>query len=107
MVDLNLLVFPKSDIVVADPFDINDRGEIAAAGFLPNGDERAVILIPNGDCEDECEARITASQNQAAVAAKTQQTIRSGDSDGAPINSVRNRFGQRYHIPEQHSAPLK
>ncbi len=52
MVDLNMLVSPASDLVLADPYSINDRGEIAVTGFLPNGDEHAVILIPNGDCDD-------------------------------------------------------
>jgi probable HAF family extracellular repeat protein len=111
MVDLNLLVFPMSDIEVADPYDINDRGEIAAAGFLPNGDERAVLPIPIGDCDDACEARITASQNHTALAAQpnssTRATIRNSETEGAPINSMRYRFAQRSHIPDQSPVPLK
>jgi hypothetical protein len=38
---------------------LNNRGEIAATGILPNGEHHAVLLIPTGDCDDECEARIT------------------------------------------------
>jgi probable HAF family extracellular repeat protein len=44
--DLNTLVPPGSDVTITNAFDINDRGEIAGNGFLPNGDVRAVLLIP-------------------------------------------------------------
>jgi probable HAF family extracellular repeat protein len=106
MVDLNMLVPPASDVVLADPYSINDRGEIAVTGFLPNGDEHAVILIPNSDCEDACEARITAGQNHAAVAVQIQSTSRSSESESAPINSMRYRFAQRSHIPGHRAVPL-
>jgi probable HAF family extracellular repeat protein len=46
IVDLNTLVPPSSGVTITNAFDINDRGEIAGNGFLPNGDARAVLLIP-------------------------------------------------------------
>ena len=46
MVDLNSLVVPGSEVTVTSPIFVNDRGEIAAQGTLPNGDFRAVLLIP-------------------------------------------------------------
>jgi probable HAF family extracellular repeat protein len=46
MVDINSLVLPGSDLEVVDANDINDRGEIAGVGLLPNGDQHAVLLIP-------------------------------------------------------------
>ena len=46
MVDINTLVLPGSDIEVVDAFQINDRGEIAGGGILPNGDFHAVLLVP-------------------------------------------------------------
>ena len=46
MVDLNSLVVPPSHLFVPAGITINDRGEIAAQGFLPDGNERAVLLIP-------------------------------------------------------------
>ena len=51
MVDINTLVLPGSDIEVVDAFDINDRGEVAGAGVLPNGDVHAVLLIPASPAE--------------------------------------------------------
>jgi probable HAF family extracellular repeat protein len=62
IVDLNQLVLPGSDLTVAGASFINDRGEIAGEGRLPNGDSRAILLIPDGDCDAECEDRIAASQ---------------------------------------------
>ena len=49
MVDLNTLIPPGSGINVAAADSINDRGEISSEGGLPNGDNRAVLLIP---CDD-------------------------------------------------------
>jgi probable HAF family extracellular repeat protein len=46
MVDLNTLVVPSSSLYVPLAITINDRGEIAAPGLLPNGDQHAVLLIP-------------------------------------------------------------
>jgi probable HAF family extracellular repeat protein len=44
--DLTALIFPGSDLQVFEAWDMNDQGEIAAIGQLPNGDQHAVLLIP-------------------------------------------------------------
>jgi probable HAF family extracellular repeat protein len=49
MVDLNALVQPPSDLVVAYPEQIDDRGYIEAQAVLSDGDTHAVVLIPRGD----------------------------------------------------------
>lgn len=49
MIDLNAFVPPGSDLTVIDGETINDRGEIAGSGLLPNGDIHAVVLLP---CDD-------------------------------------------------------
>jgi probable HAF family extracellular repeat protein len=46
MVDLNSFVPRGSHLMITDGESINDRGEIAASGMLPNGDFHAVVLIP-------------------------------------------------------------
>ncbi len=46
IVNLNELVLPGSDVTVATGLVINDRGEIAGRGILPNGDYHAILLIP-------------------------------------------------------------
>ena len=63
MIDLNALVIPGSGLTVRDGDQINDRGEIAGRGVLPNGDVHAILLIPSGECNDDCEDRIAASQS--------------------------------------------
>jgi probable HAF family extracellular repeat protein len=46
LIDLNDFVPPRSDLVITDGETINDRGEIAGSGMLPNGDFHAIVLIP-------------------------------------------------------------
>lgn len=46
MIDLNRFVPEGSNLTVTDGESINDGGEIAASGMLPNGDFHAVVLIP-------------------------------------------------------------
>jgi probable HAF family extracellular repeat protein len=57
MIDLNAFVPPGSNLTVTDGETINDRGEIAGSGQLPNGDFHAVVLIPcNGQqAENGCQ----------------------------------------------------
>lgn len=43
--DLNTLIGP-SPLHLTEGIHINDRGEILADGVLPNGDQRAVLLVP-------------------------------------------------------------
>ena len=46
MVDLNTLVLPGSELTLDAASFINERGEIAGDALLPNGDTRAILLIP-------------------------------------------------------------
>jgi probable HAF family extracellular repeat protein len=47
MADLNTLITPSSsNIHVVDAWNVNDRGEIFGNGKLPDGSERAVLLVP-------------------------------------------------------------
>jgi probable HAF family extracellular repeat protein len=45
-VNLNTLITPASLVNVTFPVSLNDRGEIAADGVLPNGDVHSVVLFP-------------------------------------------------------------
>jgi probable HAF family extracellular repeat protein len=46
IVDLESLTLPGSGLTVIAGNLINDRGEIAGRGILPNGDTHAILLIP-------------------------------------------------------------
>ena len=50
--DLSALIVPGSDITLGELSTLNDRGEMAGVGTLPNGDLHAVLLIP---CDAEHE----------------------------------------------------
>ena len=67
IVDLNVLAIPGSGFHVGEAKLINDRGEIVCNGVLPNGDIHAILLVPQGDCDGECEARIAESQVKPAA----------------------------------------
>ncbi len=98
-VDLNALVEPGSTITVGDVNYISDSGEIAVTGMLPNGDQHAVLLVPDGDCDDAVEARIAASQNNAAPTQYTGTMKQGSESRVSPANQFRNRFMQRTAPP--------
>ena len=98
IVDLNTLAIPGSGLHLADADFINDRGEIACTGFLPNGDRHAVILVPQGDCDDGCEARIAESQiNPAAI------PVRAMTSSLKAAQHARFARRFRFHVPSVES----
>jgi probable HAF family extracellular repeat protein len=46
IVDLSTLLLPGSGVTLIEALFINDQGEIAGVGKLPNGDDHAVVLLP-------------------------------------------------------------
>jgi len=71
LADLNMLVLPSSDIRVATGLLINDRGEIAGRGFLPNGDEHAILLFPcdeNHPDVEGCDYRLVEAAPETQLA---------------------------------------
>ena len=72
LVDLNTFVSPSSGVLLTFALSINERGEIASLGLLPNGDQHAFELIPCDDgesqaegCEEANEIRAAATKNAA------------------------------------------
>jgi probable HAF family extracellular repeat protein len=74
MIDLNDFVPPGSDLVITDGETINDDGEIAASGMLPNGAFHAVLLVPCGDSSDPG-CRGASQTNVATSAASTPKSL--------------------------------
>lgn len=62
IVDLNNLVLAGSDLHLYAAIAISDSGEILALGMLPDGEIRAAVLSPAGDCDPACEQRIQEQQ---------------------------------------------
>ena len=100
-VDLNALVEPGASITVGDVNYINDRGEIAVTGALPNGDQHAILMVPDGDCDDAVRARIAASQNSATSAPNVATMTRASESSLSAVEKSRMQMRQRYHMPGQ------
>ena len=97
MVDLNTLVLPGSDLFLIGAANINDRGEIAGLGVLPNGDTRAVLLVPAS--AEEIATAANAVDVSQATAATPHVLIRNSENSvsGAHnrlLNTLRQRTGQ-------------
>ena len=103
MLDLNTLVLPGSELNLYFPTIINDRGEIAGQGQLPNGDIHAFVLIP---CEadltdeevcDEAAERLTAIQNNSVPVTLSPADLTEASPTPAEIaDRVRDRFGRNH-----------
>ena len=90
MVNLNTLVLPGSGLTLIAAAYINDQGEIAGAGVLPNGDLRAVLLIPASP--DEIAATANLPVASAAPSTSRGPAITSADSLSNNRNYLLNRF---------------
>src|SRR5438270_6879767 len=53
-------------IKVGDVNFINDRGEIAATGVLPNGDHHAILLVP-GKLKEQYDTEIAKALGHATI----------------------------------------
>jgi hypothetical protein len=94
MIDLNAFVPPDSDLTITDGHTINDSGEITASGMLPNGDFRAILLVPCGSnpsdgdgCRDATALVVVHNSNQVGRLTLHQ--------------SATNPFTHAFHIKER------
>ena len=75
LADLNSLVSPPSSVHLTEGVDINDRGEIAGSGFLPNGEMHAFLLIPCDENHPDIEGcDFTLVEVSAAAARHANET---------------------------------
>jgi len=113
MVDLNTLIPRNSSLLLTNAIDINDRGEISGMG-VPAGCqpvdqdscEHAYLLIPDGDCDEDNEARVAASEAGAVLTQKDGAAAQPAEAPLTPIDRIRGMMRQRYHLPGQKSTPL-
>ena len=69
MVDLNAFLPKGSELTITDGETVNENGEIAASGRLPNGDFHAVVLIPcTGGDDPECRTATSGDVGTARAA---------------------------------------
>jgi hypothetical protein len=94
MVDLNTLLEDPYNGHLYWSININARGEIAVLGMVPGGGIHAYLMVPDGDCDDDCEQRVAASQNALAVQpAAADATL---PAFGKPANRLRNPLGRGF-----------
>jgi len=105
MVDLNALVQPPSDITVTEPLQIDDRGEIISYAADAEGNVRAVVLVPNGDCDWGCEQRIADHQNRPLVVRPKNNAL-TMPRFGKPADGLRKPLGPRPDMMSPHPIPL-
>ncbi len=102
MVDLSAQVLPGSGFTFVEPIAINDVGEIVGNGTIANGDVHAVLLQPDGPCNSDCEAALTADRNSAAAAAnqifRNSNTAARERTPSTALERVRSQMRQQYHI---------
>jgi probable HAF family extracellular repeat protein len=110
MIDLNTVISGDSGLTLKETLAINDHGQIAGDA-APTGCGNyaacghAYILVPRGDCDDDCQDRILPSQKDAAPALNAATMKPGSESSADTVNPVRNRFGRGLHLPGQSAAP--
>jgi probable HAF family extracellular repeat protein len=93
-IDLNTLIAPGSGLTLTSAGDINDRGEIAGAGVLSNGDTHAFLLIPCGHGEEDCRDSSAVTQSGPALGAQPR-TIAAPANPGLGGRSMLDRLRAR------------
>jgi probable HAF family extracellular repeat protein len=91
MVNLTKLVLPGSDLTLQAVAYINEAGEIAGIASLPNGDSRAVVLIPcDGDHREVEGCKGHVDETVIDDPSVTEQSDPTPSIQTAPISSGAN-----------------
>ena len=104
LVDLNDLIQPPADITVTHTWLIDNRGNILTDGVDADGNNHAVVLVPNGYCDWLCEQRIEQSRNNP----HTAQPATTGTTKprfGKPADWLRNPFRPRWGLMTSRAVP--
>ena len=96
MVDLNSLIPPGSGLVLREGAFINDAGEIAGVADLPNGDQHAFLLIPEGHDDDLAEGAADTGQNDVVPVVRSSARVTRATLTPGQLAQVRARFANRY-----------
>ncbi|MEQ1354704.1 MAG: hypothetical protein ABLT11_11835 [Candidatus Acidiferrum sp.] len=94
MVDLQTLVPPGASLVLAEAEFINDRGEIAGAAQLPNGDSHAVLLIPRDRDDDAADDATAVVQNDVTPVTTSSVTVPHTGLTPEKLAQMRARFAK-------------
>ncbi len=95
-IDLNAFVPSGSDLVLVEAVSVDDRGEIVTLGVLPNGDTRAVLLVPRGLDEDAAEDATDASQDDGPPMVQRSANVTHAGLAPDMLSTLRARFANRH-----------
>lgn len=96
IIDLNDFVPPGSGLTLGDTEQINDRGEIFGSASLPNGDQRAFVLIPCQGDDNGCQVEKTSAMSQTSAALVMLNPRTNSSSRTERMNAIRARLTHRY-----------
>ena len=97
MTDLNALLPPGSSLTPwGDGAFINDRGEIAEMGVLPDGDVHAFLLIPCDENHPGVEGCDYSMVEVSAAVTQTSPAVRNASSGTLPQSRMRLMNGYRF-----------
>jgi probable HAF family extracellular repeat protein len=99
MTDLNAFVPAGSSLRLTTATLINDRGEIAAEGMLPDGDQRAVLLIPCDENHDDSECEDD-GEGTAVLRGETSQEPTFVIPENGKLLLQRRGFGRSVRSPQ-------
>jgi probable HAF family extracellular repeat protein len=101
-IDLGAQVLPGTDFATVEPIIINDAGEIIGNGTLLNGDNHAVLLEPDGDCDSDYDARTVDTQRSVTASPQRIVTTLTAVLETKPsttLQQLQSRIHLRYQIP--------
>ena len=98
MAALNSLVSAPPALHLVQGLDINDLGEIAGRGFLPNGDLRAFLLIPCDENHPDIEGCDYSPVEESTVAA-SHSTDTQKQLTPQEISRIRDLLTNRHRVP--------
>jgi probable HAF family extracellular repeat protein len=103
LLDLNTLVPADSPLHLFFAYLINDRGEIAGQGVLPNGDVHGFLLIPCGNGNAVCHDAAATYKSNSRLNDRQRLAIRKMMEKSrwnlADVGHGVRPLVQRYHIP--------
>ena len=99
MIDLNAFVPPGMELTITDGEWINDRGEIAASGMLPNGDFHAVLLVPcdNPEADSGCRQYLESAATQTSVDSANQAVAETAIDKVQSLQTILQEAASRRH----------
>lgn len=95
LIDLNDFVPPGSDLQITDGESINDAGEIAGTGMLPNGDFHAIVLVP---CQNAVATDCRAVHLSVDLPVSPQQTVAQKGANHRAVRALLHTAGAANHF---------